>query len=354
MRILKRDLRHGEIFLEVEDLDDLWYLSQIIDEKDIVKSLTQRKIKLSDKEGTSSSAFKKTILLSIIVEKLGFHEYADILRLSGKVSEGIEDIPSGSYHTLSIEPSSKLTIIKERWLNYQLDRLDEATKEKGSEILICAFDRDSAYFAILTRQGFKVLAELSGEVERKSEQRAATTDFYSELIGLLGEYSTRHKVKSIILASPAFWKEDLLKRIDDKSLRSKITLATCNAVGKSAITEILKRPEIKNVLKDERNARELELVERLLSEISKNSLAAYGLIEVRRSIEAGSAQNLLISTELISKKKQDSTFGQLNFLMQAAESISAAVTIVNSSNEAGKKLDGLGGIGAILRYKYNY
>ncbi len=354
MKILKKDLKHGEVFMETEDLDDLWYLSQIIDIGDLVKSMTVRKIKLSDKEGTSSSAFKKTVLLTLTVEKLGFHEYADILRISGKVSEGAEDIPLGSYHTLSIEPNSKLTIIKERWLNYQLDRLEDATKDKGSEILICAFDRESSYFAILTRQGHKMLAEINGDMEKKTDMQTTTSDFYSEIIKLLGDYSQRYRARSIVLASPAFWKEDLFKKIEDKALRSKITLATCNAVGRSAITEILKRPEIKNVLKGERNAWELELVERLLAEISKNGLATYGLNDVRKAIEAGAAENLLITTELISKKKQDGSFGEINRLMLASESISAQIAIINSSNEAGKKLDGLGGIAALLRYKYNY
>jgi protein pelota len=354
MKILKKDLRHGEIFLEAEDLDDLWYLSQIIDAGDTVKSMTVRKIKLSDKEGTSTAAFKKTVLLTLEVEKLGFHEYADMLRISGKVSIGAEDIPSGSYHTLSIEPDTKLTIIKERWLNYQLDRLAEATKDKGSEILIVAFDRESAYFAILTKQGHKMLAELNGDMEKKTDAQATTTDFYSEIIRLVGDYAQRYKVRSIVIASPAFWKEDLFKKIDDKSLRSKITLATCNAVGKSAITEILKRPEIKNVLKGERNAWELELVEKILAEVSKNGLATYGLRDVRKAIEAGAAECLLITTELIGKKKQDGSFGEINRLMLASEAISAQTAIINSSNEAGKKLDGLGGIGVLLRYKYDY
>jgi protein pelota len=353
MRILKKDLRHGEVFLEAEDLDDLWYLSQIVDAGDLVRSLTQRKIKLSDKSGESSSSFKKTVLLSITVEKLGFHEYADTLRISGTVTEGAEDIPSGSHHTLSVEPGTKLTIIKERWLGYQLDRLEEASKEKGSEILICAFDREEAYFAILTKQGYKLLAEISGEVEKKTDTKTQVTDFFAEIITLLSDYSERYKVKSIILASPAFWKEDLLKKIEDKKLRNKITLATCNAVGGSAIAEILKRPEIKNVLKNERNSYELELVERLLGEISKNGLSAYGMKETRTAIESGAAEIFLISTAFISQRKQEDSFGEINRLMQQAESVSAKVVIVNSNNDAGRHLDGLSGIAAILRYKLN-
>jgi protein pelota len=353
MKILKKDIRHGEVFLEAEDLDDLWYLSQLIDAGDVVKSLTQRKIKLSDKDGTSSAAFKKTVLLSITVEKLGFHEYTDVLRVSGTVNEAAEDIPSGSHHTLSIEPSTKLTIIKQRWLKYQLERLDEASKDKGSEILICAFDREEAYFAILTKQGYRILAELSGEMEKKADTAAQVKDFYGEIIQLLLDYSTRYNIKSIILASPAFWKEDLLKKIEDKSLRSKITLATCNAVGKSAIAEILRRPEIKNVLKNERNSRELELVEKLLEAISKNGPVAYGLKDTKVAVEASAVQTLLITTSFISERKESDSFGEVNQLMLKAESMSGSVVIINSSNDAGKHLDGLSGIAALLRYRLN-
>lgn len=353
MKILKKDLRHGEVFLEAEDIDDLWYLSQLIDEGDVVRALTQRKIKLTDKEGASTAAFKKTVMLSIIVEKLGFHEYTDVLRVSGKVNEAAEDIPSGSYHTLSIEPSTKLTIIKQKWLKYQLERLDEASKDKGSEILICAFDRDEANFAILTKQGYRILAELSGSMEKKADTSAQTGDFYGEIIALLGEYAERYKVKSIILASPAFWKEDLLKKIEDKSLRAKITLATCNAVGKSAIGEILKRPEIKNVLKDERNARELELVDKLLEAISKKGAVAYGLLDTKSAVAAGAVQTFMVTTSFINSRKENNTFADLNQLMLGVESMSGSVVIINSNNDAGKRLDGLSGIAALLRYKLN-
>jgi len=47
------------------------------------------------------------------------------LRISGKILEGPEDIPHGSYHTLTIEQNDELLIIKGNWLKYQLDRVKE-------------------------------------------------------------------------------------------------------------------------------------------------------------------------------------------------------------------------------------
>jgi hypothetical protein len=40
------DLRKGEVTIKVENLDDLWYLSHIIDEDDFIKGKTLRKIKI--------------------------------------------------------------------------------------------------------------------------------------------------------------------------------------------------------------------------------------------------------------------------------------------------------------------
>ena len=51
MKILKRNLKKGEIKLRIENLDDLWYLSQIIDSNDLVSGSTLRKIKISGGSG---------------------------------------------------------------------------------------------------------------------------------------------------------------------------------------------------------------------------------------------------------------------------------------------------------------
>ena len=41
-------------------------------------------------------------------------------------------------------------------------------------------------------------------------------------------------------------------------------------------------------------------------------------------------------------------------MLKTTESIKGSVNIISSEHDGGKKLDGLGGIGAILRYKLNY
>ena len=59
MKLLFKDIKKGEIRVKVENQEDLWYLSNIIDESDLIKGKTLRKIKLGEKEQRSQKIIKK-------------------------------------------------------------------------------------------------------------------------------------------------------------------------------------------------------------------------------------------------------------------------------------------------------
>lgn len=351
MIILKKDIKHGQVSLKTEDIDDLWYLSQLIDPGDFVTGKTLRKIKQLAKNQQTVRIEKRAVFLKLKVEKVEFHEYSDILRVAGTVEEGPDDIPKSSHHTFNVDVGTKITIVKEKWFNYQLKRLKEASTDKDLGILICTMDRDSAHFALLKRQGFKLLSEFEGDVIKKVEPDSKESKFYSQITKQLEQYVERYKIKHIILASPAFWKQDLVKQIKDDKLKQKITFATCNSVGKQAITEVLKRDEVKNVLGQDRITREIKIVETLLEEISKNNLAVYGYKQTKQAANIGAVSDLLLTTDFIHEKRQSNSFSEVDQVLKLVESMKAQIHIINSKNPGGKKLDGLGGIAAILRYK---
>ena len=64
MKIIHSDLKKGEIKVKAENLDDLWYLSQIIEKNDFIKGRTFRKIKIGeDTERKQSISMLKKIPL---------------------------------------------------------------------------------------------------------------------------------------------------------------------------------------------------------------------------------------------------------------------------------------------------
>ena len=351
MRILSHDFRRGSAKVEVQSLDDLWHLSQIIDNGDRVRAGTVRKLKLGREGERKTEAVKRIVTITIEVEDAEFHKYSNVLRISGKVVEGTEEVPNGVYHTIAVEEGTKLKIMKAQWLKFQIEKLKEASSQKALRILACLFDRDHAFFALLTQQGYRKLSEFRGEVQKKREAEANQENFYKKIISVIAEYVKTHGIEHIILASPAFWKEELIKELDDKSIKEKIISASCSSVGVNGMEEVLKRPELKAVLRHERLAREAELVENLLTGIAKNGPAAYGLEEVETAAYAGAIDTIMITDKTLHKFRHGNNFERLELVIRAAERARGRAFILDSDNDPGKKLDGLGGIGAILRYR---
>lgn len=354
MKLIHQDFRKGEVKVKIENLDDLWYLNQIIEKKDIVKGKTSRKIKIGDEKQRKQTIGKKIVFLTIEVEKVEFSKTSNILRISGIVKEGPEDVPLGSHHTFSLEENSIVSITKQKWLKFQIDKINEASKETSAKILICIHDREEAYFALMKKYGCQLLANIKGTVSKKADVKHIETNFYKEIISKLQEYNERYGLSKVIIASPAFWKEDLMKELKDENIKSKIILATCSSVGENAINEVIKRPETENALKQDRIAKEYKFVEELFAEISKNNLASYGLKETKNAAIAGAVKTLLVTDILIQQKRGEGKYEEIEEIMKIVDAAKGDILIVSSEHEAGKKLDGLGGIAALLRYKLNY
>jgi stalled ribosome rescue protein Dom34 len=195
------------------------------------------------------------------------------------------------------------------------------------------------------------LLTLNGDVSKK-DMEEKKTNFYQEIYKQLLDYDSKYLFDNIVIASPAFWKEYLMKEIKDDALRKKIVLATCSSVDDGAISEILKRPELKTVLDKDKATRELRVIEELLGQISKDN-AVYGIREVTEKIQSGNLSILLVSENLILRMKKENKYKMLDDIMTDVEAMTSEIRII-SSEEAMKKLDGLTGIAGFLRWKENY
>ena len=63
MKVIFKDLKHGEIKVAPENLDDIWYLYNIIDEGDLVRALSYRTDEQKDDKIRSKKSTKKKISL---------------------------------------------------------------------------------------------------------------------------------------------------------------------------------------------------------------------------------------------------------------------------------------------------
>ncbi len=346
MQLITSDFKKGLVKLKVNDKDDLWYLSHLIDQGDIIRGKATRKIKIG--EGENAKSVKKTLTLSIEAETIELTETS--VRVNGKVTEGTEEVPKDSYQSITLEEASEFTIEKLQWLSYQKQKLQEAC-EKKYDYLLCLFDREEVLFALTKKFGYEILAALKGEVQKKAKAVEIKKDFQEEIIKALETYAQRYNPSAIILASPAFYKEDLYKKIAASDFKKKIVLATCSDISERSLDEVMRRPELAETLKHSRARQEQILIEELLKEINKNDKAAYGWKEVQEAINSGSVLKLLLTEDFIHKKRIAGDFAEIEQGMKTVDSLQGEIHIISSESDAGKKLNGLGGIAAILRYK---
>jgi protein pelota len=348
MKILFSDFKKGDIRFRITAPEDLWYLSQVVDVGDILGGKTIRKVTIGGGDEKSSHS-QRTVSLSIDVERVVFEQ--SVLRVSGKITTGPEDIPRGSYHTFSLDVNTECSLHKGEWLSYQRTQLDEAVEASHESILICVFDRDDAIIALSKPYGYDVLTTLRGDPSKKEARAITKQDFYPSILKAIVDYDKRHKPRNIIVASPAFYKEDLVAQITDTDLKKKIVLATCSSAREDAIGEVMKRPETRSALQQVRVADETKIVDSLLAEISKDGNVTYGFDHVMRAAEAGAITDVLVTDLFITEFREAERFKELNALLRLIDQMKGKVHIISVQHDAGKRLHGLGGVGALLRYK---
>jgi protein pelota len=345
VKILKKNLRAQEIKIMLESMDDLWHLFNIIEKGDLVFAQTYRREEKKTDKLRPERGKKKPMRLGIEVEDIEFHEFSDRLRVHGIIKEGPQDL--GSYHTLNLAEGDKISIIKKAWSAHHLNRVEESVAQtKQPLVIFLTLDYDEAYFAYLRQSGVQEIAHLTTEGSGKRYKRSpdAKKKFYSEILEKI-----RGLIKGetpIVILGPGFAKEEFFEYAKDKEpdLFLHAVVSGTGSVGLSGIHEALKEGLAPRVLKDTRVGYETSLIEELLAEISKDGNYAYGKEEVKSAVISGAVQILLVTDTKVREKKVDD-------LLKTAQDKRSEIAIINAKTDCGKKLESLGGVAAILRYK---
>ncbi|RME30963.1 mRNA surveillance protein pelota [Candidatus Woesearchaeota archaeon] len=343
MHIIKKDIKRGDVSISVETPDDLWTLKSIISPGDTVRGSTERKIRLGAGKDEKTSVVRRRVTLTITVEKVDYAADGSSLRVLGTIIDGPDDVPRGEHHSFILEPNTQLTISKD-WSTYQLRKLEEATKQE-QPLIVVLFDREEARLFSVKRRGIQELLRLKGNVAKKGEDGQHITNFYKEIVTELQQRADEHT--RIIAGAPAFWREYLEKELP-APLRKRTVFTTISGIERTAIRELLTRPEVAKLIAEHASLRELELVEKALTALANEKLA-YGLDFVKEAVSAGNAEQLIVTESALADARQQGTMRELESLMRQCEQNRGAVHVL-TSNEARGKIDPLGGVVAIRRW----
>jgi protein pelota len=345
VKILSKNLRAQEVKIMLESMDDLWHLFNIIEKGDLVFAQTYRREEKKTDKLRPERGKKKHMRLGVLVEDIEFHKFSDRLRVHGVIKEGPQDL--GSYHTLNLAEGERISIIKGEWKGHHLRRLEEAVAAtKQALVIFLTLDYDEALFAYLRQSGVQEIAKIlsGGTGKRYKISSGAKKKFYEEVLEKLKGLAT--VPTPIVILGPGFAKEEFFEygRDKDSELFSHCVVQGTGQTGLTGIHEALKEGLAPRILKDTRVGYETTLVEELLTEISKEGNYAYGKKEVENAVLSGAVKVLLVLDRLVREKKVDG-------LLKKAQDKRAEIAIINAHNDAGKKLDSLGGMAAVLRYK---
>jgi protein pelota len=346
MKVIFRDLRHGEIKLMPENLDDIWHLYNIIDEGDLVRGMTFRTNEQKDDKIRSKKAEKKRMKLGIRVKEVNFHEFSDRLRILGIIEEGPQDL--GSHHTLNVdaEEMNVISIVKEEWKYHQLERIDEAVKLRSQPIVVfVSLDEDSATIAVLRQSGVQWIADIDSRRSGKMYESVDTgKDYFGEIVSVVR--TNKDKDSPLVVVGSGFTKEHFIEygRSKEPALFENCFSHGTSVAGMNGVQEAIKTGIVEKITKENRVVFETNIIERLFEEIKKDGLATYGEKEVSNALNNGAVERLLISDIMVRTKRGE-------HLLKLAKQTNGEFTIINTLNEAGKKFDGIGGIAALLRFK---
>jgi protein pelota len=347
MIILKKDFKKGFVSLKISSQEDLWYLTNIISPGDQITSKTERKIKIGSSD-SSMKVVRKTIVLTLLVEDVSLQEDMSSLRVKGTVVLGPEDVPSGSYHTFGLSIDDSFTLQKKTWISLYKDQLQEAISCSHDSVLFCLFDREKALFSIIKQSGISHLGELDLDLPKKQYlQSSSKSQLFSSLVKTLEQYDAQYSPKNIVCASPDFWKDYVQKQLSDLLLKKTIFISSGD-VSKKVVSNLLTRPELTNILANQRLQKEERLKDDVLKNLKEDKLV-YGFKDVSLAVASGSVKDLVVTNMFISSSRKNDSYQELNDLLTSVDSCNGYIHIIQDPGVM-KIIDGLGGIVAITRW----
>ncbi len=349
-------IKKGFVKVVPESLDDLWHLYNIVYSGDQVYARTTRELKVQEEYARPQEGRRVTVIIGLNVEKVYWDQSLNRLRIHGLIFDIPEDVGGrGSHHTLNIAVDQLLTIVKPQWQKHQIDRLEKASHGEAPIVTVLAIDDEQYCIGNLRQYGIEVKVEkthkLPGKLEPEKREEAKKAYFKKILNELKETWKPLHS--PIVVLGPGFVKNDFVSYVREKSedvTKAIVDVKSVNSAGSEGIQEALRSGVLAKTLKNIRIADETKLVEEVLLRLGKNTTdVAYGREAVAQAVGYGAVERLLVADTML-RESSDQNRLSLENLMREVENKNGQVTVISTENEAGTKLQSLGGVAALLRF----
>lgn len=199
--------------------------------------------------------------------------------------------------------------------------------------------------------------------ENASDYQKGINKFYEAVMQAMLRSFDFNNLKVILVASPGFVNEALIKyifdeatKVDNKILlqsRPKFLRVHSSSGHMHSLHEILKSPSISAKLADTRFAREIAVLDKFYKMLHNDETKVwYGTKEVSWAVESKAVETLLISDKLFRSHDVNERRHYVK-LVEMVKQYGGNVLIFSSLHESGIQLNQLTGIAAILAFPIN-
>ncbi len=272
---------------------------------------------------------------------------------SGNVAEreGQSDV-----RVWSIEPPAPLSIRLYRCdKEFVVDPLKDMCEDKTVYGLVVV-DRREADIALLKGKAIVPLQSTYSHVPGKmkaggqSAQRfarlreGAIKDHFKKVAEYMkNQFLEMKELKGIIVGGPGPSKYDFINMnyITDQVKKKIIAIKDIGYTGEFGLQELVDKSQ--DVLAQEEIADEKAIMQKFFEMLStKPGMTSYGLAEVKKNLEMGAVDTLILSETL-----EDATIEELT---EIAEKFDTTVKLISVDTREGEQLRAMGKIAALLRY----
>ncbi|KAI7968300.1 hypothetical protein EIK77_010470 [Talaromyces pinophilus] len=222
-------------------------------------------------------------------------------------------------------------------------------------------DKVGTFFPLIENSSANIIQGLSKFFQVTLDTLLRQIEFNTSITA---SNSTDEMSRPILLASPGFVAAGFQKHIQSAALTNtpalKRLLPSIVVVHSASgylhsLSEVLQSPSVKTLLSDTKYARETRLMDDFLDHLRKDTnKATYGPREVEHAVEQGAVGRgggvLIISNRLFRSQDVAERKRWVGLVDRVREVEGGEVRVLSSDHESGKRLEGLGGVAALLTF----
>lgn len=352
MKILKRDLHEWR--LRVETLDDLWVLARLARQGISVAMLGERRDQTTAGEegGRSKQAERKKMWIQLSVQTSEHQSFSDTLRVHGIIEEAPIDI--GMHHTHMVELRDELVLSNMKGfsqMDVQLLKESESASKQG-QVALLVVEGDEMILYFITARGLRESATWTmrggGKRGDLRQHEHIASQFRQTIVDGLSQQLD--ETMPLVLCGPGRNRDRMLEDLRGAGHRRPMMSVATSMGGRGAANEVLRDGLAGELLAQHRMVQEVNLLEEAWVRISTNGAVAYGTDALKKAVQEGAVERLLILADLLRDESSSCDGTPWNTLVEQITAFGGEVIQCSADHDDGEQLEGFGGAVALLRY----